>query len=230
MWSPVKPMIKLKASFHSNREHFLHSDQLHSSVEPMQFKEIIDWSPTASLDAEKMHSSFKPTLVRGQHRFDRRNYFFWQTFLQRLYWTCCLYKRPQWLPFSSLDSPDIKYTLLRFESNKENILSSSILSSHQDSSGGQEIELGHSFLVFDPAQVKVRACYSWWLTSPRRSWWSGSFEACRGHCRSPKEVLVTLYMVWAPPYRRWQTETPSERPLSMWHGRWHNPLWCHNVD
>jgi hypothetical protein len=70
-------------------------------------------------------------------------------------------KRPQWLPFSSLDSSDIKYTLLIFESNKENISSSFNLSSHQDSSGGQEIELGHSFLVFDPAQMKARAFYSW---------------------------------------------------------------------
>jgi hypothetical protein len=60
-----------------------------------------------------------------------------------------------------LDSRDIKYTFLRFESNKENILSSFNLSSHQDSSGGQEIELGHSFLVFDPAQMKARACYTW---------------------------------------------------------------------
>jgi hypothetical protein len=59
------------------------------------------------------------------------------------------------------NSLDIKYTLLRFQSNKENILSSFNLSSHQDLSGGQEIELGHSFLVFNPAQMKVRACYSW---------------------------------------------------------------------
>jgi hypothetical protein len=172
-----------------------------------------------------MHSSFKPTLARGQHRFDQRYYFFWQLFLQWLYGTCCLYKHPQWLPFSSLDSPDIKYTLLRFESNKENISSSFNLSSNQDSSGGQEIELGHSFLVFDPTQMKARACYSWWLAAPRRSWWSGSFGAYRGDCGSPKEVLVTLYMVWAPPCRWWQMETPSECPLSMWHGRWHNPLW-----
>jgi hypothetical protein len=91
----------------------------------MKLKEIIGWSPTASSEAEKMHSSFKPTLARGQHRFDRRYYFFWQLFFQRLYWTYCLYKRPQWLSFSSLDSTDIKYTLFRFESNKENISSSS---------------------------------------------------------------------------------------------------------
>jgi hypothetical protein len=44
----------------------------------MQLKEIIGWSPTASSEAEKMHSSFKPTLARGQHRFDRCYYFFWQ--------------------------------------------------------------------------------------------------------------------------------------------------------
>jgi hypothetical protein len=199
MWSPVKPVIKLKALVHSNREHFLDSDQ-RSSVEPMQFKEIIGWSTTANSEAEKIHSLFKPTLARGQHRFDRRYYFFWQLFLERLYWTCCLYKRPQWLSFSSLGSPNIKYTLLRFESNKENSSSSFNLSSHQDSIGDQEIELGYSFLVFDPAQVKARACSSWWLTAPRRSWWSGSFEAYCGDYGSPKEVLVTLYMVWAPPY------------------------------
>jgi hypothetical protein len=171
MWSPVKPVIKLKASVHSNREHF--SRILTSYVHRLNrcnWKEIIGWSPTASSKAEKMHSLFKPTLARWQHQFDRRYYFFWQPFLQRLYWTCCLYKSPQWLPFSSLDSLDIKYTLLRFESNKENISSSFILSSHQDSSGGLEIELGHSFLVFDPAQVKARACYSWWLAALRRSW------------------------------------------------------------
>jgi hypothetical protein len=90
----------------------------------MQLKEIISWSSTASSKAEKIQSSFKPMLARGQHRFDRCYCFFWQLFLQRLYWTCCLYKRPQWFSFSSFDSPDIKYTLLRFESNKENISSS----------------------------------------------------------------------------------------------------------
>jgi hypothetical protein len=44
---------------------------------------------------------------------------------------------------------------LKFESNKEHISSSFNLSSHQYSSEGQEIELVHSFLVFDPAQVKA---------------------------------------------------------------------------
>jgi hypothetical protein len=49
---------------------------------------------------------------------------------------------------------------LRFESNKEHNSSSFNLSSHQDSSEAQEIELVHSFLVFDPAQVKAMTCYS----------------------------------------------------------------------
>jgi hypothetical protein len=61
----------------------------------------------------------------------------------------------------SLDSLDIIYTLLSFKSNKEHNSSSFNLSSHQDSSESQEIELVHLFLVFDPAQVKARACYSW---------------------------------------------------------------------
>jgi hypothetical protein len=73
----------------------------------------------------------------------------------------------------SLDSPDIIYIFLSFESNKEYNSSSFNLSSHQDSSKGQEIELVHSYLVFDPAQMKARACYSWWLAAPMRSWWSG---------------------------------------------------------
>jgi hypothetical protein len=160
------------------------------------FKEIIGWSPTASSEAEKMYSSFKPMLATGHHQFNRRYYFFSQLFLQRLYSTCCLYKRPQWLQLSSLDSSDIEYPLLKFESNKEHISSSFNLSSHQDLSEGQEIELVHSFLVFDSAQVKTMACYSWWLAARRRSWWSGFFGACRGDCRSPKEVLVTLFMIW----------------------------------
>jgi hypothetical protein len=61
----------------------------------------------------------------------------------------------------SLNSPDIIHTLLSFESNMEHNSSSFNLSSHQDSIEGQEIELVHSYLVFDPAQVKARACYSW---------------------------------------------------------------------
>jgi hypothetical protein len=36
--------------------------------------------------------------------------FVWQLFLQRLYWTCCLYKRPQWLQFSSLSTLQTSYT------------------------------------------------------------------------------------------------------------------------
>jgi hypothetical protein len=61
----------------------------------------------------------------------------------------------------SLDSPDIIHTLLSFESNKEHYSSSFNLSSHKDSSEGQEIELVHSYLVFDPAQVKAKTFYSW---------------------------------------------------------------------
>jgi hypothetical protein len=76
MCSPVKPMVKLKSSVHFNREHFfLNSDQLCSSVEPTQLKKIIGWSPTASSETEKIHSSVKPTVARGQHRFNRRYYF-----------------------------------------------------------------------------------------------------------------------------------------------------------
>jgi hypothetical protein len=36
--------------------------------------------------------------------------FVWQLFLQRLYWTCCLYKHPQWLQFSSLSTLQTSYT------------------------------------------------------------------------------------------------------------------------
>jgi hypothetical protein len=135
MWSPVKPVIKLKVLVHSNREHF------------------------------------SRTLTSCVHQLNRCN--------------------------SKRSSVDLQRLVQKL----------------------------HSFLVFDPTQMKARACYSWWLAAPRRSWWSGFFGACCGDCESPKEVLVTLYMVWAPPCRRWQTETPSEHPLSMWHGRWHNPLW-----
>jgi hypothetical protein len=81
MCSPVKPVIKLKASVHSNSEHFfLDSDQLCSSVKPTQLKEIIGWSPMASSKAEKMHSSVKPTIARGQHRFNQRYYFLSDSF------------------------------------------------------------------------------------------------------------------------------------------------------
>jgi hypothetical protein len=181
----------------------------------------------ASSEAEKIHSSVKPTIARGQHQFNRRHYFLSDSFFSNSSIGLAVYisPPPQWVQFISLDSPDITYTLLRFESNEEHNSSSFNLSSHQDSSESQEIELVHSFLVFDLAQVKARACYSWWLAAPRRSWWSGSFGACRGDCGSLKEVLVTLFMIWAPPCRRWQTETPSERQLCMWHGRWHNPWW-----
>jgi hypothetical protein len=93
MWSPVKPIIKLKASVHFNKEYF--SRTLTSCVHRLNWcnwKEIIGWSRTATSEAEKIHSSFKPTLASGQHRFDRRYYFICQPFLQRLYWTWCLYK------------------------------------------------------------------------------------------------------------------------------------------
>jgi hypothetical protein len=177
----------------------------------MQLKEIIGWSPAASSEAEKIHSSFKPTLARGQHRFDQCYYFFWQLFLQRLYWTCCLYKHLQWRPFSSLDSPDIKYTLLGFESNKKNISSSSILSSHQDSSEGQEIELGNSFLVFDPAQVKGLVTLGDWqhlgglgdrgpselavviVEARRRSWWPYSWFELHHAGDGKRRLLVSTH-------------------------------------
>jgi hypothetical protein len=160
-----------------------------------------------------MHSSVKSTIARGQHRFNRRYYFLSDNFFSNHSIGLAVYiSAPIASIQLSLDSADITYTLLRFESNKEHNSSSFNLSSHQDSSEGQEIELVHSYFMFDPAQVKARACYSWWLAAPRRSWWPGSFGSCRGDCGSPKEVLVTLFMVWAPPCRRWRTETLSERP------------------
>jgi hypothetical protein len=49
------------------RAFFLDSNQQCSSVKPIYFKEIIGWSPTASSssEAEKVHSSVKPTIARG---------------------------------------------------------------------------------------------------------------------------------------------------------------------
>jgi hypothetical protein len=110
-----------------------------------------------------MHSLVKPTIARGQHRFNRRYYF-----LSNSFFCNGSIGRAVYISASngfnsalSLDSPDIIYTLLSFESNKEYNSSSFNLSSHQDLSECQETELVHSYLVFDPAQVKDMACYSW---------------------------------------------------------------------
>jgi hypothetical protein len=109
-----------------------------------------------------MHSSVKPMIARGQYRFNRRYYFLSDRFFSNGSIGLTVYiSTPMASIQLSLNSPDIIYTLLSFESNKEHNLSSFNLSSHQDSSEGQEIELVHSYLVFDPAQVKARACYSW---------------------------------------------------------------------
>jgi hypothetical protein len=113
----------------------------------------------ASSKAEKMHSSVKPTIARGQHQFNRRYYFLYDNFFSNGSIERAVYiSAPMASIHLSLDSPDIIHTLLSFESNKEHNSSSFNLSSHQDSSKGQEIELVHSYLVFDPAQVKTRAC------------------------------------------------------------------------
>jgi hypothetical protein len=149
-----------------------------------------------------MHSSVKPTIARGQHWFNRRYYLLSDSFFSNGSIGLAVYiSAPMASIQLSLDSPDIIHTLLSFESNKEHNSSSFNLSSHQDLSEDQDIDLVHSYLVFDPAQVNGRACYSWWLAAPRRSSWSRSFEAYRGDCGSPKEVLVILFMVWAPPCR-----------------------------
>jgi hypothetical protein len=116
----------------------------------------------ASSEVEKMHSSVKPTIARVQHRFNRRYYFLSDSFFSNGSIGLAVYiSAPIASIQLSLDSPDIIYTLLSFESNKEHNSSSFNLSSHQDSSEGQEIELVHSYLMFDPAQVKARAHYSW---------------------------------------------------------------------
>jgi hypothetical protein len=116
----------------------------------------------ANSEAEKMHSSVKPTIVRGQHRFNQRYYFLSDSFFFNGSNGLAVYISTSMTSIQlSLDSPDIIYTLLSFKNNKEHNSSSFNLSSHQDSSEGKEIELVHSYLVFDPAQVKARACYSW---------------------------------------------------------------------
>jgi hypothetical protein len=114
----------------------------------------------ASSEAGKMHSLVKPTIPRGQHRFNRRYYFLSDNFFSNGSIGRVVYiSAPNGFNSAlSLDSPDIIYTLLSFDSNMEHNSSSFNLSSHQDSSEGQEIELVHSYLLFDPAQVKARAC------------------------------------------------------------------------
>jgi hypothetical protein len=114
-----------------------------------------------SSETEKMHSSVKPMIARGQHRFNQRSYFLSDSFFFNGSIGRAVYiSAPMASIQLSLDSPDIIYTLLSFESNKEHNSSSFNLSSHQDSSEGQEIELVHSYLMFDSAQVKARVCYS----------------------------------------------------------------------
>ena len=49
------------------------------------------------------------------------------------------------------------------------------------------------------AQVKALACYSWWLASPRRSWWSRCFS--RSLPRIVGARRRRLYVAWSPPRR-----------------------------
>jgi hypothetical protein len=124
-----------------------------------------------------MHSSVKPMLARGQHQFNRRYYFFWQFFHQRLYSICCLYKRPQ-MALIQLARQSEHFTHiqehwehLELHSYTCNQAKTSRIKQMPRDWGGVALCINSWWL--GPAQVKVKTCYSWWLAAPRRSWWSG---------------------------------------------------------
>jgi hypothetical protein len=123
-----------------------------------------------------MHSSVKPKIARGQHRFNRRYYFFWQPFHQRLYSTCCLYKRLQWLSFNARQLEHFTYIQeywehLELHSYTYNQVKTWRIKQRARDWEGVALCI-HSWWL-NPVQVRAKTYYSWWLAAPRRSWWSG---------------------------------------------------------
>ena len=77
------------------------------------------------------------------------------------------------------------------------------------------------------AQVKILACYSWWLAAPRRSWWLKMFlPELANDCGSPKKFVRGLSSTTPG----WWTETLSERPCLGDLGGDKTLSECHNVD
>ena len=72
-----------------------------------------------------------------------------------------------------------------------------------------------SVLELGPTECRssegLGACYSWCLTAPSRSWWSGGSWWALGVCGSPK--TRRLYTVWSSPFRRWRRSILSDHLL-----------------
>ena len=72
-----------------------------------------------------------------------------------------------------------------------------------------------SVLELGPTECRssegLGACYSWCLTAPSRSWWSGGSWWALGVCGSPK--TRRLYTVWSSQFRRWRKSILSDHLL-----------------
>ena len=135
-------------------------------------------------------------------RINRRYAVFWQLFSNGSICVSCLYIPLQWVISPTLDT--------RQHPNTHTIVKSHLELHHShtcafNQSRSKIKDLSREKLVCIRswwsvlAQVKALACYSWWLASPRRSWWSRCFS--RSLPRIVGARRRRLYVAWSPPRR-----------------------------
>ena len=135
-------------------------------------------------------------------RINRRYTVFLAAFLQRLY-SCEL---PIYTPpmghFATLDTRQYPYTHTIVKSHLE-LHHSHTCAFNQSRSKIKDLSREKLVCIRSwwsvLAQVKALACYSWWLASPRRSWWSRCFS--RSLPRIVGARRRRLYVAWSPPRR-----------------------------
>ena len=105
-------------------------------------------------------------------------YFFWQLFSNGSIRVSCLYIPLQWVILKTLDTRQHSYTHSFVESHLE-LHIPLIWSFNHPRSKAKDLSTEKLVCIRSwwsvLTQVKALACYSWWLASPRRSWWLRCF-------------------------------------------------------
>jgi hypothetical protein len=176
MWSPVTPVIKPKASIHSNREHFFWT--LTSSVQRLNWCTL----KRSSVDLQRLVQKLRKCTHQLNRRYqgDNTRLTSVSTFSDSFFSNGSIrlvgyISAPMTLIQLSRESEHFTHIQehwkhLELHSYTCNQAKISRIKQMPIDWGGVALCINSWWL--DPTQVSAKTYYSWWLSALRRSWWS----------------------------------------------------------